>query len=94
RQAEGSEWLARRVTDRLMRMGRDGKLRNRFVHAVAAISGVYPAVMTRQLLLSSLGAMQFADASCRGRLLETLADNFPRGQVPTLEVQDLFTRLQ
>eukprot|EP00752_Nemacystus_decipiens_P003549 g3275.t1 len=92
--AEGAQWLVRRVTDRLMRMGRDGKLRSRFVHAVATIAGVYPPVLTRQLLLSSLGAMPFADTSSRGRFLATLADKLPLGQVPDLEVQDLFTRLQ
>eukprot|EP00903_Cladosiphon_okamuranus_P011333 g10683.t1 len=93
-QPEGGHWLVRRVTDRLMRMGRDGKLRSRFVHAVATIAGVYPPVLTRQLLLASLGAMPFADATCRGRFFGTLADKLPLGQVPDLEVQDLFTRLQ
>lgn len=62
---------------RYVLQGRDGKLRSRFVHAVAAITGVYPAVLTRQLLLASLGAMPFADASCRGRFLGTLADKLP-----------------
>lgn len=57
--------------------GRDAKLRSRFVHAVATIAGVYPAVLTRQLLLTSLGAMPFADATCRGRFSGTLADKLP-----------------
>lgn len=58
--------------------GRDAKLRSRFVHAVAAIAGVYPAVLTRQLLLTCLGAMQFAEPACRGRFLATLADKLPK----------------
>lgn len=57
--------------------GRDGKLRSRFVHAVAVMATVYPAVLTRQLLLTALDAMPFADAGCRGRFLAMLADNLP-----------------
>ena len=47
------------------------------MHAVAVIATVYPAVLTRQLLLAALGAMPFADAACRGRFLAMLADNLP-----------------
>lgn len=51
RQAENGEWFVRRVSDRLLRMSRDGGARSRFLHAVATISSVYPAVLTRKLLL-------------------------------------------
>eukprot|EP00904_Undaria_pinnatifida_P008418 jgi/Undpi1/4706/HiC_scaffold_18.g08059.m1 len=51
--AENGDWFGRRVNDRLVRMGREGA-RSRFLHAVATLANVYPAVLTRKLLLSGL----------------------------------------
>lgn len=66
----------------------------RFLHAVSAIANIYPAVLTRTLLLRAIDAIQLADAVFRGRLLSTFADLVPRGLLPSLEEPlDLFTRL-
>ncbi|CAM9569282.1 unnamed protein product [Laminaria digitata] len=48
--AENGDWFVRRVNDRLVRMDREGA-RSRFLHAVATLTSVYPAVLTRKLLL-------------------------------------------
>ena len=92
--SDEGEWLARAVTEQLISKGRSGTKRGDFLHAVATIAGSYPRVLSRRLLVTSIEAMQLADASRRGRFLAMLADAFPRGHVPALEVQDLFTRLQ
>lgn len=91
---DGGEWLAGMVTEQLISMGRGGTKRGAFLHAVATIASSYPRVLTRRLLVTSIEAMQLADASSRGRFLAMLANAFPRGEVPALEVQDLFSRLQ
>lgn len=66
----------------------------RFLHAVSAIANIYPAVLTRTLLLHTIDAIQRADAVFRGRLLSTFADLVPRGLLPVLEEPlDIFTRL-
>lgn len=91
---DGGEWLAGMVTEQLISMGRGGTKRGAFLHAVATIASAYPRVLSRRLLVTSIEAMQLADASSRGRFLAMLANAFPRNEVPALEVQDLFSRLQ
>lgn len=91
---DGGEWLAGVVTEQLISMGRGGTKLGAFLHAVATIASSYPRVLSRRLLVTSIEAMQLADASSRGHFLAMLANAFPRGEVPVLEVKDLFSRLQ
>lgn len=70
RQAEGGEWLVRKVTERLIRMGREGgaPAQGRYLHAVSTIVSFYPSVLTRSLLIryGTLGTLPQSAAARSG----------------------------